>query len=443
MPRSRRLSTLLFYSASLLLLASFFLSTFTIVNNYKLTREWHWADVPDYLNLGLRIASGKEGIFITDGNRHPLYSMILSLFAEKDINYFVKAKLVSMVLGNIFMLLVFLLFLIKNRKIEAIIILLILSNNIWLQWHSADIRCEMLYTILLFLAWYSFYPCFQGKLTFLIPGILTGAAFLSKYSALLIAYSFFITYWIIYKLAGLRWEHMKKLVLFTAGFLLIAWPIFKWNYQTYGNPLYNINTTHYMWFNDLTELDKSIHHFPQTLPTMRTYFQKNNLPQVLLRLSRGVYGEYFELMDALAEKYFIFYIFIAIIGLIVILGRHSLTQVFAAKKELYTLSLTLFLLNYLALSWYYVVFADVRFISPVIPVVYIALIDFAVSLSRKTTFLRTNLWERGKSQTVLITLFYLFIVFISIKSIQTAKIDNPFSARFANKDALLNRLRDF
>ncbi len=449
----KRILNIAFCFASILLFLNFFLATFTIVNNYKLTPEYHYADVPNYLNLGLRIANGKEGVIITDGNRHPLYSMILSLFAEKDIKYFIKSKLVSMIIGNFFLLTVFLLFLVKKKKVEAILILFILSNNVWFQWHSADVRCEGLYTALLFLAWYLFYSCFKGKLSFFVPGLIVGAAFLSKYSALLMGYSFFITYWVIYKSEGIKWQHTKKILFFILGFLVVSWPLFKWNYQKYDKPLFNVNTTHYMWFDNITELREHPEYSskiykvflspPKTMPTMKTFFQEHDIKHISIRLIKGIYGQYFELRKALAEKYYILYIFIFIMGLIVILGRYNLRQVFASKREIYIFSIILFLLNYLSLSWIYAVFIDTRHIHPIIPIVYIVLIDFMVSLSRETPLLRAKLWERGRFQTALVTLFCLFVVFISIKSIQTAKIENPFSAQHVNKDKLLSRLRDF
>ena len=98
------------------------------------------------LLLGLRI---REHVALTDGNRHPLYPALVSLFATRDLSYFTKAKFVSLAIGLATLLVVYLL----GRRLYSsgvgLVVMLLLSINNEFRWASCSVLAEVLLVLLL------------------------------------------------------------------------------------------------------------------------------------------------------------------------------------------------------------------------------------------------------------------------------------------------------
>lgn len=106
-------------------------------------------DQRSFLNLGLKIRAGEK---LTDGNRHPLYPALLAIFARREWAYFTRAKLLSLGLGTLSLLLIFWL----ARRLQgsglALGVILLLSTNQAFAHESSHVMAEPLLVGLFFLA---------------------------------------------------------------------------------------------------------------------------------------------------------------------------------------------------------------------------------------------------------------------------------------------------
>lgn|GEM_PF-3268410 len=338
--------------------------------------EW---DQAAYLKLSLQIA---HRLSLTDGNRNPLYPLLLAPFAQQDIAFFSTAKIISLLIGGIGLLVIYGIAWQIVGPLGALIVTGLVASNPHYHYYAGFVDAEVLLTPLFFAAWYltgktiqsitqnSAHP--QLKLAF-TAGLVVGLVYLTKGTGSLLTIAFIIT---LFLLNGPRCFKHKTLWLFIGSFALVSVPLWLFNWQHYGNPLYNINTTHILWLDDWSQ---RYLYSDSNLPTALDYLSKHDVSDIISRLRAGLlntphqWGQAVWPTFATAHQGWSQLSFV-LFGLLLFLGIASQTLSWRRTSRhswfLYTLLASGSF--WLLFGWYQPVSNDARFVFPWVAVLYVA-----------------------------------------------------------------------
>ena len=265
------------------LLALLFIGHFLLVGwgNVLANTSSNSGDQGAFLELGLDI---REGRALTDGNRHPLFPLLIAPFAARDWSYFTTAKLLSLGIGGVAMLAIYFLGQRLYGRKAALLTLALLNINQELLDQTPQVLCEALLVLTFFTAWYALVQVLErptsGR-TGVVAGALAGLAYLTKGTGQLLIAAFLLTALLLYRARALR---QAGVWAFLGGYLLIASPLLAYNTARYSNPFYNFNTTHAMWLDDWEERYAA----NTELPTALDYLRTHSPGQILAREGRGM-----------------------------------------------------------------------------------------------------------------------------------------------------------
>jgi len=326
------------------------------------------SDQRSFLNLGLSIRAGKK---LSDGNRHPLFPALLALLARREWAYFTRAKLLSLGLGALSLLLIFWLTRRLRGSEVALGVILLLSVNHAFAHQSSHIMAEPLLVGLFFLAWYLTAQGFARQWLWIAAGAAAGLAYLTKATGQLLPIAFLPTVLLVY---GRRVRQAWRGVAgYVAAYGLVAAPLWAYNLAQYGNPLYNYTTTHAMWFD--TWEDK---YAQDRLPTLGSYLRTHSLAEMLSRQWAGL-GRVLSMSAEAALPWgrgagpweiSPWWGAVALAGLTAVLAcslrraRHDPSLAWAAYSG------ALFLLFTLLFAWYAQVYVAPHFLMPLVPLLY-------------------------------------------------------------------------
>ncbi|MFQ5902164.1 MAG: ArnT family glycosyltransferase [Candidatus Binatia bacterium] len=171
-------------------------------------------------------------------NQHPLYIVMLSTFASRDIAFFVHAKLASAIIGLVLLLSLFLL----TRRLygglcASLAAFGLMLNPVFLKWTTL-VACESLLMVFSLLCMYWIVRGFECNKAWAYAGIAGGLAYLTKGTGLFLVPGFALSCVWVYKTKVLRNKYFWS---FFALFIVAGSPLLIRNVIVYGNPLYNIN----------------------------------------------------------------------------------------------------------------------------------------------------------------------------------------------------------
>jgi tetratricopeptide (TPR) repeat protein len=332
------------------------------------------------LLLGLKI---REGVALTDGNRHPLYPALISLFATRDLGYFTKAKFVSLAIGLTVLLTVYLL----GRRLYSsgvgLIATFLLSINNQFRWASCNALAEALLILLFLIAWYWAIKGFaESQHRYLAwAGFCAGLAYLTKGTGLLLLFAFLASI-IIMAIVFKRIPARRGTLYFLLTFVVVASILWVYNFSVYRNPFYNYNTTHAMW---LEEWEES--YALQSPPTAFTYLKTHTFQEIIARQWAGMGKMVHIFTDVLLrlkspsiqswlKSPFVSVPAIAIVGGLALYSREKAISYWQSRKEEVIFTAVLVILFYLAFAWYAQVLADLRFPFPLVPIIYLIVTGF-------------------------------------------------------------------
>ncbi len=315
------------------------------------------------LTLGLKIRHFEA---LSDGYHHPLLPALVTPFAEKDLVYFAKAKLVNVAIGAVaFWAIAWVGWRLVGPAATFLALVAIapgLSNK------SAEFTAEPLLLLLIVLTFFCLVRGFEQPRVWALAGALAGLAYLTKGSGLLLLMAY----------ALMVFRSVPKLVLtprfwlFPVAFVLVASPLLAYNWQVYGSPIFNYNTAHVIWL-DYTEEQMIM--FQKGLPTMFSYLTTHSLADILQRFLRGLVRvrgvewvwPFLVIFVLIPKRYFTYF------------------QVIPAKQPMVTVASSLVLTFYFAFSWSAVVQRGIRFLLPIFPVIFLMLADFLVFYAVRLT----------------------------------------------------------
>jgi Dolichyl-phosphate-mannose-protein mannosyltransferase len=308
------------------------------------------------LVLGLKIRHFQA---LSDGYHHPLLAALVAPFAEKDLLYFAKAKLVNVAIGAVaFWTIVWVGFSLVGPTPTFLALIAIspgLSNK------SAEFTAEPLLLLLLPLTFYLLVRGFDRPMYWGVAGITAGLAYLAKGSGLLLP----IAYTLTVLIGAPKLFLTRHVLLFPLTFVLVTSPLLIHNWQVFGSPLFNYNTAHVIWL-DYTEEQMIM--FDKGPPTMFSYIAIHSFGDILRRFLRGL------ALVRGAEWVWPFLLFFVVIPK----RRLVYFQVFPRKRLVAMVATTVVLTWYLPFAWSAVVQRGIRYLLPIFPIILLMLADVIV-----------------------------------------------------------------
>jgi hypothetical protein len=308
------------------------------------------------LTLGLKIRHFEA---LSDGYHHPLLPALVAPFAEKDLIYFAKAKLVNVAIGALtFWVIAWVGWRLIGPAPTFLALVAIapgLSNK------SAEFTAEPLLLMLVVLTFYYLVRGFEHSRFWAFAGAAAGLAYLTKGSGLLLLLAYALTVF----------RSTPKLILtprfwlFPLVFVLVAAPLLAYNWQVFGSPVFNYNTAHVIWL-DYTEEQMIM--FDKGLPTLFSYLATHRLADILHRFLRG-----------LVRVRGVEWVWPFLVVFVFIPKRWlAYFQILPAKQPMVTVASSLVLTFYLAFSWSAVVQRGIRYLLPIFPIIFLMLADFLI-----------------------------------------------------------------
>jgi hypothetical protein len=326
---------------------------------YQHSKAWNNPNKGDQdldLTLGLKIRHLEA---LSDGYHHPLLPALVAPFAEKHLMYFAKAKLVNIAIGAVAFWVIAWVGLSLVGPLPTFLTLVAIAPG--LSNKSAEFTAEPLLLLLTVLTFYGLVQGFDRPKFWIIAGIFAGLAYLTKGSGLLLL--------IVYALMVFRTAPKVVLTpyfwLFPLAFGVVAAPLFIYNWQVFGSPIFNYNTAHVIWL-DYTEEQMIM--FDTQPPTMLSYLATHSLGEIFWRLCKGL------VMVRGVEWVWPFLL------VFVCIPKRWLAyfQASPEKQLMITVATTLVLTFYLPFSWSAVIQRGIRYLLPIFPIIFLLLADIIV-----------------------------------------------------------------
>jgi hypothetical protein len=319
------------------------------------------------LTLGLKIRHFEA---LSDGYHHPLLPALVSPFAEKDLVYFAKAKLVNVAIGAVTFWVIAWVGLRLVGPIPTFLALIAIAPG--LSNKSAEFTAEPLLLMWVTLTFYWLVRGFERPWCWALAGAAAGLAYLTKGSALLLA----MAYAAVVLRGAPKLVLTPRVLLFPVAFVLVSSPLLIYNWKVFGSPFFNYNTAHVIWL-DYTEEQMIM--FDKGPPTMSSYLATHSLEDIFRRFLKGL---------VIVRGVEWVWPFLCIF-LLVPKRWLSYFRDFPSKRPMITVASTLVLTFYLAFSWSAVVQRGIRYLLPIFPVIFLLLADVIVFYGGRLAF---RLW---------------------------------------------------
>jgi 4-amino-4-deoxy-L-arabinose transferase-like glycosyltransferase len=409
----------------------------------EILANWNSRDTDQsaYMEIGLDI---RRGIALTDGNRHPLYPSMLALFAEYGWAYFTTAKLLNLAIAGLALCTAYWV-VAKVSGIHAALVTVVLVSHAHRFLDSAGkVVVEPLLMVIVLLTWFLIWEG-KGVATWCgLAGLGAGLAYLAKGTGQIILIAFLASSVLVYRKEVLR---KRGTWLFLGGYAVLSAGLWLYNTLNYGNPFYNLPTTHYMW---LDSWEDSYLSGSDPLPTMATYLQSHSVQQMVRRLSKGlvlvlkpIRQTWVPLWDIVLPM-----LQAVVIALLVVrvpsVGERRRAKgngplpwrraMECLRDHSHGVVFTVILLGlwYVLFAWFFPVNDSPRYFLPVAPIVHCGMASGLVLGVRMV--LSELPWPQGKTRAALVNMGYLALALLVILTtsnqvlvgLGTVKLQDPF-----------------
>ncbi len=336
-------------------------------------------DTEPYLSAAMGIAEGGGALpwlrnMFTgqwlEADQNPLFHLLLSIVARRDIGFFPDAKLITLATGWIALLVFF--FLVRGRRGEfcaalAAVFLLFNANFIRL---SSVVSAEPLFLLWVLLTWYCVVEGFQRERMWSLAGVFAGLAFLTKGSGLLLIPSCVGAICLGSRFSALR---NRDFWGFFAALFMVASPLLVRNMIAFGSPIYNFNNNS-LWA-DVWDRDA----IATTPVSFSRYIETHSWSDVGTRLRAGAHEQAVNLHRVMNNAIFPFSeadvlndtqpmtVSSFLLALLALTGAAFDTR---RRKALLWVGLHI-LIFYTLFSWVHQILGDPRFLLPLIPFIYL------------------------------------------------------------------------
>jgi 4-amino-4-deoxy-L-arabinose transferase-like glycosyltransferase len=236
----------------------------------------------------------------------PLYPLLLSTFASRDMAFFDKAKVASLVMGVFALVALF--YAARDLYGEPVAFLAtggVALNETMIR-ISSHVQCESTLMFFMLLSLYCMMKGLENGRYWLLAGVFAGLSYMTKGTGLLLVPVFMSVTLMIVGQKVLRSRHFWA---FVAVFFLISSPLIVRNIQVYGAPTYEGVNQHALWLDRWDDIYhpryELVRQFPEVvwkgtdLPTMGSYLASHTAAEVLWRMGNGVRREFFLFLNSL------------------------------------------------------------------------------------------------------------------------------------------------
>lgn|GEM_PF-4815007 len=230
--------------------------------------------------------------------QHPLYLLMLSPFAERNVRFFVRAKWATFFMGGI-LLAVFSWIMVRwfgrIRGTAASGLLVFCASFIHF---SAMVACETLLSFFFILFWFFASKGIGRPRDGWLAGLAAGLAFLTKSLAILTLPIFVLSMWILSRKQRVSIWKKHAFWAFFIAFFLVSSPLLIRNAKVYGNPLYS-DSTAVLWLDrwaDFFSPDPAV-----SRPNLNSYLTRHGWGGVAKTLFEGLVSRDPKMMSDLVK----------------------------------------------------------------------------------------------------------------------------------------------
>ena len=229
----------------------------------------------------------------------PLYPVLLAMFASRELVFFPRARVLSLVMG----LLVVVAFFYISRDLYGDDVAYLgagaLAVNETFLRVSSHVQCETTLILFMLLSLYCMMKGFVNERYWMMAGLFGGLAYMTKGTGLIL-----IPVFAIATLLSLGPKIMRRTYfwMFFVLFFLISSPLIARNMLLHGEPTYESANHHAIWLDSWEEIFlpkyQLIRQFPEVtwegnaLPTMKSYIASHSLSEIITRAATGVSREF-------------------------------------------------------------------------------------------------------------------------------------------------------
>src|SRR3990172_4443010 len=356
--------------------------SFLFIGLKQINRSNHpsFEDTGSYLQGALIIKeNGGLGNFVnlwTNGNfkvaeQHPLYLLILSTFASRDLSFFTKAQLITLSIGLIVIICLF--FISRNffDGMAPFLAAFLLSINGSFLERSSHVAVETTLILMVLISWSFMVRGVDNERYWLISGLAGGLAFMTKWTGLFLIPIFIIGTFLV---QGLKIIKHRGFYLFFLMFLIPCLPWIIRNIIVYKIPFYEGINSHLFWLDSYSEISlpkygllvnwKEHTYSWSSLPTTATYINTHSLYEIINLFLYGVKGELkllYNMMNLAFNP-----IGGTVIGItLLLIAFFGMLKDKSRSRVVY--SMTTILLFFMPMSWLYKVNPLDRFLTPLLP----------------------------------------------------------------------------
>src|SRR5262249_1933531 len=136
--------------------------------------------------------------------QHPLYPLVLSTFASRDLSFFPRAKILSLGTGLLVVIITFLITKDLFGMIIASLASVLLIFNLMFLTASSHVACETLLILFMLLSWYFMVKGVENHRYWVGAGLTAGLAYLTKGTGLFAVPIFIVSNVLIFRLTAAR-----------------------------------------------------------------------------------------------------------------------------------------------------------------------------------------------------------------------------------------------
>jgi 4-amino-4-deoxy-L-arabinose transferase-like glycosyltransferase len=404
----------------------------------------HWnayhTDQTAYLRLALHI---QQGVALTDSSRNPLYPAMLAPIAQREWVFFTTAKLLNLSIAVLTLIAVHRI----GKQISSVhaalfTVFLLSKTDIFLE-SATKVVVEPVLTLIVLVTWFLLWKGRGSVRWWGLAGVGAGLAYLAKGTGQIIPIAFVLAAVWIYRTKVFQ---QRSVWVFLAGYVALAAGLWIHNIVTYGNPFYNVTTSHWLWLDQWE--DKYVAD-PSQWPTALTYLRTHSPAQIARRFLTGLIEVWSSVEQAWFPEVRILLslcLAVALAALVmrvlaVILGRKQgpgpswwrrTVAHIRAECEGVTITLVLLALWYLFFAWYVPVAVQARFFLPLSPIVQCGLASALVMGVR--IVLDELPWSDADGRAALVNLGYVCVAVLAlvatsngiVRRIREGELRSPF-----------------
>ena len=212
-----------------------------------------------------------------EATQHPAYLLFLSVFAERSVQFFIDAKILTYFIGLIFLAVLWTVTRKLFGPVTALLTLALTVGNATFIHMTTMVACESLMAVFFVLFWYAAAKGFEKPRWWLAAGAFAAATYLTKSLGIFTLPIFFVS-------AAIHFTFRKKNIFkercfwgFFLVFFIVAGPLFARNLRVWGTPFYS-NSTAVMWIDRWHDYDRP--DIQENPPTMADYLKEHTFSEL-------------------------------------------------------------------------------------------------------------------------------------------------------------------